>query len=399
VDAAAAAARARRPDLEEPIGFLVDVLLLRLDGPLERDLAARFQQTSAATMAKGVEDTAFYRYGRLVALNEVGGDPGAFAVGVDEFHARMAETGATWPGTFLATSTHDTKRSEDVRLRIALLSEMPERWASAVWRWAEMNERHRKDGFPDRGLEYLFYQTAVGAHPLPPDRALAYLEKAAREAKRHTSWLRRTAPYEDALRAFVTGAFGDPAFVEDVAAFCAPLVSAAHTVALAQTLLKATVPGVPDFYQGTELWDLSLVDPDNRRPVDFDARRALLAWTAGAGPEDALARAAEGAAKCWLVRRALGVRAADAEAFAGDYVPLAAAGSRAPHVVAFVRAGRIVTVVPRLVVGLADGWGDTTLVLPGGRWRDALAGSEFDGGPVPLAMLLARFPVALLTRS
>jgi (1->4)-alpha-D-glucan 1-alpha-D-glucosylmutase len=399
VDAAAATARTRRPDLEEPIGFLVDVLLLRLDGPVERDLAARFQQTSAAAMAKGVEDTAFYRYGRLVALNEVGGDPGRFAVGVDEFHARVAEIGAQWPATFLATSTHDTKRSEDVRLRIALLSEMPERWASAVWRWAEMNERHRKDGLPDRGLEYLFYQTVVGAHPLPLDRALAYLEKAAREAKRHTSWLRQSAPYEDALRAFVTGAFGDPAFVEDVAAFCAPLVGAARIVALAQTLLKTTVPGVPDFYQGTEVWDLSLVDPDNRRPVDFDARRALVAWTADAGPEEALARADEGASKCWLIQRALGVRAADPDAFAGDYVPLAAAGSRAAHVVAFVRGGRVAAVVPRFVVGLADGWADTTLVLPDGRWRDAFSGSDFDGGAVPLAMLLARFPVALLTRS
>jgi (1->4)-alpha-D-glucan 1-alpha-D-glucosylmutase len=400
VEAAAAAANARRPDLAEPIGFLVDVLLLRLDGPAERDLATRFQQTSAAAMAKGVEDTAFYRYGRLVALNEVGGDPARFAVGVDEFHARAAALGAHWPGSFLATSTHDTKRSEDVRLRIALLSEMPERWASAVWRWAAMNERHRKDGLPDRGIEYLFYQTVVGAHPLSAERALAYMEKAAREAKRHTSWLHQVAPYEEALRGFVAGALGDPAFTEDVAAFAAPLVAAARTASLAQTLLKMTVPGVPDFYQGTELWELSLVDPDNRRPVDFDARRALLAWaSAGAGPEDALARADEGASKLWLVRRTLAVRAAEADAFTGDYVPVAAAGLRAAHVVGFVRGGRVAAVAPRLVTGLADGWADTTVALPDGRWRNALTDETFDGGPVPLAMLLARFPTALLVRS
>jgi len=399
VEAAAAAARARRPDLAEPVGFLVEVLLLRLDGRQERDLAARFQQVSAATMAKGVEDTAFYRWGRLLALNEVGGDPARFAVGVDAFHARVAEVGARWPASLLATSTHDTKRSEDVRLRIALLSEMPERWASAVWRWASMNERHRTNDLPDRALEYAFYQTVVGAHPLPLARALAWVEKAAREAKRHTSWIHQSAPYEEAVRAFVTGALGDPAFVEDVAAFAVPLVAAARTAALAQTLLKITVPGVPDFYQGTELHDLSLVDPDNRRPVDFDARRALLAWAADAGPEEALARADEGAAKAWLIRRALAVRAAHPDAFAGDHVPVAATGARAAHVVAFVRGGTVAAVAPRLVLGLADGWGDTALTLPEGRWRDALSGSALEGGPVPLAMLLARFPVALLARS
>ncbi|HZP43102.1 MAG TPA: malto-oligosyltrehalose synthase [Candidatus Binatia bacterium] len=392
-------ATADRPDLDpELLVFLRDVLLLRHDGEPERELAARFQQVSAAVMAKGVEDTAFYRYGRLVALNEVGGDPARFGTTVEAFHRRNAETAATHPGTMLATSTHDTKRAEDVRARLVLLSQMPERWASAVWRWAAMNARHRTDDRPDRGMEYLLYQTVVGAHPLPRDRAQAYMEKAAREAKVHTSWIDPQAPYEAALAAFVAAVVEDASFAADLAAFLEPLVEPARTTSVALTLLKATAPGVADVYQGAELWDTSLVDPDNRRPVDFAARRALLAWLDGATPEDVRARAETGAPKLFVLRRALDLRRRHPAPFDGDYVPLAATGAKAGRVVGFVRGGEVATVVPRLVLGLED-WGDTAVPLPPGGWTNELTGDAVAGGAVPLASLLARFPVALLRRA
>jgi (1->4)-alpha-D-glucan 1-alpha-D-glucosylmutase len=399
VSAAAADARGRRPDLDgELFDFLTDVLLLRRRGDVEAQLAMRFQQVSAAVAAKGVEDTAFYRFNRLVALNEVGGDPGRFGTTVDEFHAWNARTARDWPSTLLATSTHDTKRSEDVRARLVLLSEVPDLWASAVWRWAWMNERHWRNGTPDRNAEYLLYQTLVGAFPLETDRALAYMEKAVREAKLETSWLDRAPAYEERLRAFVRDVSADESFTRDLEAFVVPLLPAARTVSLAQTLLKLTAPGVPDLYQGTELWDSSLVDPDNRRPVDFGLRRALLEALRDASPEDALARVDEGAPKLWLVQQALAARRRDPAPFAGDYAPLRIAGERMGQAVAFLRGGTVATVVPRLVCGLRGDWRDTSVILPAGRWRNQLTGDALDGGPARLADVLARFPVALLRR-
>jgi (1->4)-alpha-D-glucan 1-alpha-D-glucosylmutase len=389
----------RRPDIDpELLAFLGDVLLLRHRGADEAELAMRFQQVSASVMAKGVEDTAFYRWLRLVALNEVGGDPSRFGTSVEEFHRHNVRRQHEWPHTMLATSTHDTKRSEDARLRIALLSEMGERWTAAVWRWAAMNVRHRRAELPDRGTEYLLYQTIVGAFPLSVERAVQYMEKATKEAKVHTAWIAPAAEYDAAVRAFVAGAVGDQAFRADVAEFVAPLVAAARVASLAQTLLKLTVPGIPDLYQGTELWDLGLVDPDNRRPVDYALRRRLLAEAGRGRPEDALARSDEGVPKLWLVRRALEVRRREPAAFAGDYEPLTASGERAAHVVGFVRGGSVAVVVPRLALGLNGDWLHTTVELPRGRWRDELSGDEHTGGTTPLASMLGRFPVALLRR-
>src|SRR5690606_26649221 len=255
-----ASARAERPDLDGALfDFLRDVLLLRIRGERERELVMRFQQLTGPAMAKGVEDTAFYGWPRFVALNEVGGDPSRFGTSVAAFHAAAAETQARAPRTLLATSTHDTKRSEDVRARLCLLSEMPGAWAAAVRRWTAMTARHGGDPRPDPDAALLFFQTLVGAWPLGPDRAWAYLEKAAREAKRETSWTRPDEAYERALRRYVEDALADADFTADVAAFVAPLVAPGRVNALAQLLLKLTAPGVPDVYQGTELWDASLV--------------------------------------------------------------------------------------------------------------------------------------------
>jgi (1->4)-alpha-D-glucan 1-alpha-D-glucosylmutase len=227
------------------------------------------------------------------------------------------------------------------------------------------------------------------------------MEKAVREAKVHTAWMRINSEYEEALRRFVQGILEDPEFVADLEAFVAPLVSPGRVSSLAQTLLKLTAPGVPDFYQATELWDLSLVDPDNRRPVDYELRRRLLAeLERAASPEEILARMDEGIPKLWLIRQGLRLRRRRPDAFGPQaaYEPLVPQGPRADHVVAFLRGGEVAVVVPRLVLRLDGDWGDTTLELPEGRWRNELTGEEIAGGPQRISALLARFPVALLTR-
>jgi (1->4)-alpha-D-glucan 1-alpha-D-glucosylmutase len=393
-------ARAHRPDLDgELFEFLRDLLRRRLVGDLETELAMRFQQLSGPVMAKGVEDTAFYSFNRLGSLNEVGGDPSRFGVGVEEFHQACEEAQELWPRAMLATSTHDTKRSEDVRARLDLLSEMPERWGEAVRRWAALNARHHRGEWPDRNAEYLFYQTLVGAWPIDTDRMVAYMTKASREAKAYTSWTSPNDTYDAALRAFVEGAMADLTFTVDVEAFVAPLIAVGRVNSLAQTLLKLTGPGIPDIYQGTELWDLSLVDPDNRRPVDYALRRRLLAALDRATPEAIMARSDEGLPKLWVIRQALQLRRLRPALFGADgaYRPLAAIGARSGHVVAFARGEGAITLVPRLVMRLEGTWMNTTLELPAGRWRNTLAGDVVQG-VVRIADLLARFPVALLSR-
>jgi (1->4)-alpha-D-glucan 1-alpha-D-glucosylmutase len=403
IDAAATAAAERRPDVDpELLAFLRDVLLGRVDGDVEADLAVRFQQFSAPVMAKGVEDTAFYRYFRLAALNEVGGEPARFGTPVAGFHEANQWAAERWPQTMLSTSTHDTKRAEDVRARLAVLSEMPGPWALAVRRWAAHSASHRRGEWPDANTEYLLYQTLVGAWPLDVDRAQAYMAKAVKEAKRHTSWIDPDDGYEAAVAGFVADVLADEEAVAELELFLRPVVEAGRVNGLAQTLLKLTSPGVPDIYQGTELWDLSLVDPDNRRPVDYGRRRRLLDKAEAAGPEEAASWVDEGAVKLWLVQRALAARRRRPGAFApgAAYRPLWADGEKASHVVAYVRGDEAVAVAPRLVHGLGGEWGDTSLALPPGRWADELAGGGgLWEGEVAMRQLLERFPVALLGRA
>ena len=398
---AAAEVTRRRPDLDrELVDFLVAVLLGTHSGPNEAELVARLQQTTGAVAAKGVEDTAFYIYNRLVALNEVGGDPGRFALAPADFHAAAADAAAVNPAAMNTTSTHDTKRSEDVRARLVLLSEVPERWAEAVHRWSARNHRHRTGELPDRNLEYLLYQTLVGAHPIGLDRVLPYLEKAAREAKIFTSWTAVDQLYEGAIRHFAEAALADTEFRADIESFAGALVGPGRVNSLAWKLLTLTVPGVPDLYQGSELWDLTLVDPDNRTPVDFELRRRLLGELDRIACEEAWARADEGLPKLLVVRRALQLRRRRPASYGpgGSYRELRARGSRAAHALAFLRGEEAVTVVPRHVLGLAGDWQGTELELPPGRWRNEFTGEVCGGGGMPLAELLARFPVALLAR-
>ncbi len=394
IRAAVAGAREHRPDLDPGLfGFLEEILTLRSGGDLGGDLAMRFQQISGPTMAKGVEDTAFYRYHRLLALNEVGGDPGRFGRTVAEFHAWCS---AASRRTMLAGTTHDTKRGEDVRARLALLSQLPVEWGAAVTRWSGLAEGHRTDGLPDRNAEYLLYQTLVGAWPISVERSVAFMHKAAHEAKRYTTWTAPNPRYDAALEAFVRGVLGDAAFSAEVAAFVDTLEDAARRTSLALLLLRLTAPGVPDVYRGSELWERSLVDPDNRRPVDFGVRRRLLDEVGPMTAADAWQRAGEGVAKLWLLRRVLALRSERPEAFAGSYQPLTVDGASGDRVVAFLRNGTLAVVVPRLVVGLSS-WGDTALELPEGSWRDVLHDRQIDGH-VSLSELLATFPVAVLER-
>ena len=400
-------------DLDEDlVTFLVDVLAGRGAVDSARlDIARRFEQLTGPVMAKGVEDTAFYRYHRFIAVNEVGNDLDQWATSPEEWHRHWLEGTARLGGSLLATSTHDTKRSEDVRARLFVLSEMPETWRSVVEEWRTWTDRYRQGAFPDRGTEYLVLQTFVGAWPLSADRAVEYARKASREAKVHTSWTDVDEDYDRALEAWIRGSLGDAAFVGALATFVEELVLPGRTNSLAQTLLKLTSPGIPDLYQGTELWDLSLVDPDNRRPVDYAERARLLAElaTGSVGPADALARADEGWPKLLVVKEALGLRSRRPTCFGptAGYTPVVTSGARAAHVVAFGRGpagsgSEVVTVVPRLVMGLAaaGGWGETVAAVPPGIWRDVLGGAEYritDGG-VPVRQLLEAFPVALLER-
>lgn len=342
----------------------------------------RFQQTSGPVMAKGVEDTAFYRYARLVSLNDVGGDPGRFGVSVDDFHTEQVRAAVGQPARMVTTSTHDSKRSEDVRARIAVLSEVPEQWAATSQRWAARAAVLGRDRDPL--LEYLLLQTLVGAAPISAERLTAYAVKAAREAKRRTSWLAPHEGYEHALTASVERWLGDADARAALEELLDVVAGAGCHNARAAKLLALTVPGVPDLYQGSQWCTGALVDPDNRRPVDHEA-----------------APSADSAAKEALVRAALAVRRAHAAAFApgtGTYEPLPARGPAAEHAVAFVRGGDVITAVARLTLALeADGgWRTTALPLPAGRWRDVLGGRLHEGD-VPAGDLLAE-GVALLVR-
>ena len=367
----------------------------------------RWQQFTGRVMAKGVEDTAFYNFNRLISLNDVGTDPGRAGDSdpVSQLHERNGEIGHAWPHTMNATSTHDTKRSEDVRARIDVLSEMPDAWRREVRRWTRMNETLRRDGVPHPNEELLIYQTLVGMWPLDPAeeaevpvRLRAYLEKASREAKTHTSWLEPNIEYENALGDFAASILEHDGFMTAFRRFQKKVAFHGFLNSLSQLVLKATCPGLPDFYQGTELWDFSLVDPDNRRPVDYEKRTAMLR---DLPPAAALLRDwTDGRVKLFVTARVLAARARHQEAFrANNYRKLDAGQS----VVAFSRGEEIVVAVPRLTTRLVkppalpvgDSWGAASLPIEG-RWRNVFTDEVFEGGA--LRNVFAAFPVAVLER-
>jgi (1->4)-alpha-D-glucan 1-alpha-D-glucosylmutase len=388
---AVATARQSRPDL----ATVLDTMAAEMLGNPDGELAIRVQQTSGMVMAKGVEDTAFYRFNRFVALNEVGGAPDRFGVDLDEFHAVMAARDAGWPATMTTLSTHDTKRSEDVRARLAAVSEVATQFAARMRHWSMRN------GLPEPTLDLLAWQTLVGAWPIETSRMRDYLRKASKEAKIRTTWQDPDPEFDSAVESWPDAVAHDQVLSADIGAFVLAVQGAGWSNSLGQKLLQLAGPGVPDVYQGTELWDNSLVDPDNRRPVDFALRRALLdrlndGWLP---PVDE-----SGAAKLLVVARTLRLRRERPELFTG-YRRLGAERPAAQHVVAFARGPHqeLVAVATRLPIGLttAGGWRDTTLPLPGGagEWTDVLTGTPVGGAYPPLGAVLARYPVALLVRN
>jgi (1->4)-alpha-D-glucan 1-alpha-D-glucosylmutase len=339
-------------------------------------------------------------------MNEVGSDPAHTAISVEDFHAYNVKMQATHPATMTTLSTHDTKRSDDVRARLAVLSEVPGCFAKAVARWSEYTVRYR-GAIVDRGTEYFYYQSLIGAWPITPERIKAYMEKAMREAKEQTSWVAQNKEYEDALRSFIDLTLADQYFTAEVERFVDGIRQAGWTNSLAQTLMKYTAPGVPDLYQGAELWDLSLVDPDNRRPVDYALRTDLLKQVQSMIASQVMERAPEGLPKLWTIHHALKLRRERPEWFgaAAGYTPLTVTGTKSEHAIAFQRGDSVVTVVPRWTMTLATDWSDTAIDLPSqenqnnqSRWINRLSGRAVEGGRIALADLLREFPVALLAR-
>jgi (1->4)-alpha-D-glucan 1-alpha-D-glucosylmutase len=413
----------------------------------QRRFAGKFQQVTAPVMAKGMEDTTFYVYNRLLSLNEVGGDPDRFGLLPAALHRYFRERQAHWPWSLSSTSTHDTKRSEDVRARLNVLSELPGAWRDRLTHWGELNRSHRiavEDEFaPDANEEYLLYQTLLGAWPLEPyspevyaefvKRIQAYMRKALHEAKVHTSWINPNPAYDEAVQEFIRrilDAETNASFVQDLRSFQKRVSHYGVFNSLAQTLLKITAPGVPDLYQGTELWDFSLVDPDNRRPVDYERRRAMLnnlrTSVSAAGTrlpqyaEQLTAAKEDGRVKLYVTYRALHCRGEDPTLFTtGEYLPAESVGAKQEHVFGFVRRHEkraALVAVPRLLTGLVpspselplgqDVWQDTLLLLPEGvsnrRWRNLFTGESLkclvrsDQMALLLADVFAHFPVALL---
>ncbi|MET0930953.1 MAG: malto-oligosyltrehalose synthase [Aeromicrobium sp.] len=383
---AIATAKERRPDLADAL----DALDQQVTDDPAGELATRIQQTSGMVVAKGTEDTTFYRYTRFAALNEVGGSPDRFSIGVDELHRSAAARDDDAPSAMTTLTTHDTKRSEDTRARLAVLSEVSGDFADAVRDWSA------RCGLDEPSLNLLAWQTLVGAAPISDERLADYLLKAARESKLRTTWTEPDEAFEQQIREW-------PARVRsevgaEVDAFVDRITGPGWSNSLSQKLIQLTAPGIPDVYQGTELWDFSLVDPDNRRAVDYDARRELLGQIAEGLVPDV---DTTGAAKLLLVHRALTLRRDRPELFRG-YRPLAATGPAADHALAYTRGVEddLAVVATRLPVGLEarGGWGDTTVELPVGTWTDVLTGKAVDGSAPRVASLLDRYPVALLVR-
>lgn len=447
IDAAVAEAKRRNPGRPRAVFDFVRNLLLKQADAIPADqreehlrFVAKFQQVTSPVTAKGIEDTALYTYNRLVSLNDVGNEPDRFGIPPERVHAWMRERAERWPGALSATSTHDSKRSEDVRARLNVLSELPGAWKQAIARWARMNRRGRTviDGrsYPTRNEEYLLYQTLLGSWPPalgqdnPPDadyveRIVEHMRKAMREAKVVTSWLNPSEPHEEAMTRFVRAILENTLFLQDFLEFHGRVSRFGLYNSLAQLALKVGAPGVPDFYQGTEIWNFSLVDPDNRRPVNYTRVRALLEdvrehvrrdATRARFIDELMATPGDDRVKLYATMTMLQFRETRRGLFEeGDYVAIATEGARRDHVFAFSRsaAGRsVIVAVPRLVAALQPDatpplgervWGDTRLELPDGApccFRHVLTGERISTDDtrrfLRAADVFARFPVAIL---
>ena len=460
VNRAVALAKRQNPGIEASIfDFLRDILLFRFPADLDdagiaqhEHFVMKFQQTTGPIMAKGLEDTAFYIYNRLVALNEVGGEPGRFGITPAEFHATNTHNARRWPHTMLATSTHDTKRSEDTRARILALSELPDAWRDSLQAWSKLNAAHKasiegeSSQAPDPNEEYLIYQVLLGTWPVGAQgkdpaptagsattrslfgaldetghaeyvaRIQDYMTKAIKEAKVNSSWVQPNEAWDEAVRGFIAALLrrGDNPFVEAFEPLAETVARLGAMNSLTQTVLKLTVPGVPDVYQGCDTWDFSLVDPDNRRPVDYAQRKKALDTLEKADAVDLLAHWPDGRVKLFVIRAILRYRREHADLFGqGGYRPLKVSGAHADGVVAFAREHEdraVVVIVPRVTSRLGEGfpvgarWENTAVTLADDHpapWRELFTGRAVtpdERGVVTLADALANFPLAVLVR-
>jgi (1->4)-alpha-D-glucan 1-alpha-D-glucosylmutase len=395
-------AKDNRTDIDGALfDFMRDVLSLKLHGERESEFVYRFQQFTSPVMAKGVEDTAFYNYNRLTGMNEVGANPASDGLSLSAFHQYNERMQKTHPETMTTLSTHDTKRSDDVRARLAVLAEVQQDFARTVRRWSKRNRMFHKGEFPDRGTEWFLYQTIIGTWPIDANRLKEYMQKAMREAKTHTSWVANNEVYEGAVNHFIDSILGDGEFVHEVEDFLATILFAGRVNSLTQTLLKYIAPGVPDLYQGSELWDLSLVDPDNRRPVDYKVRTRMLRSMKKMDVDDVMERMDDGLPKLWTIHHALRLRNEHRDWFdrSSAYTPMLAKGAKADHVIAFARGENVIAIAPRQWVSLRDAWSETNLVLPQGKWKNCLTGEAVAGGEQRISDLLRKFPIALLVRA
>jgi (1->4)-alpha-D-glucan 1-alpha-D-glucosylmutase len=396
-------AKTQRTDISPDLyDFICDVLTLRARGKVETEFLLRFQQFTSAVMAKGLEDTAFYCYNRMIGLNEVGGAPERGGTTLGEFHSYCERMQNDHPLTMNTLTTHDTKRSEDVRARLAVLTEIPGNWRSTLHRWSRRNQQFKTGKFPDRNTEYLLYQTLIGTWPITLDRITSYMEKAVREAKQQTSWTQQNKEFEDALKLFIERILASNEFVSALEEFVERVLLPGRINSLTQTLLKCTAPGVPDTYQGSEIWDLRLVDPDNRGEIDYETRQAMLAeLEAGMSAEEIMNRMDSGLPKLWVLHKTLRLRHETPEWFGREaaYIPLPVEGSKQAHMIAFLRGDSVAAVAPRWNVKLGSGFGLTSVALPQGSWTNILTGEAVKGGSVRAQLLFQRFPVALLVRN
>ncbi|NCB38923.1 MAG: malto-oligosyltrehalose synthase [Erysipelotrichia bacterium] len=394
-------AKSRRPEHGEYIfDFVADILLLKFKGERENQFVRRFQQFTGPVMAKSVEDTVFYIYNPLVSLNEVGGHPFESHVSVIDFHQWCEYTAKNQPLTMLASSTHDTKRSEDVRARLNLLSEIPEAWINELKSWVEMNKKYRVGCCLDSNTEYLLYQTLVGAWPISQKRIEQYMQKAVREARVHSDWAKPDHKFEADLKNFIEKLYSDADFIVALENFVKPLVIAGRLNSLSQATLKLTAPGLPDIYQGNEIWDNSLVDPDNRRPLDLTANYALLKKLENMDCGEILRCHEEGLPKLFLIKTILEMRRNYPVFNEPDsYIPVEILGSYSENIVAYMRGEEVLVIVPLLRLELKNRWDNTRIILSDGKWQDIFSGNCFAGGSNKIKDLLRDFPVAVLIKS
>lgn len=398
IKAAIERAKSRRPESEDYIfDFIADILLLKLRGEEESLFIRRFQQFTGPVLAKSLEDTVFYIFNPLVSLNEVGGDPHEPFTTVKRFHEWCQRISKDWPLTMLAGSTHDTKRSEDVRARLNLLSEIPDKWKTNVKKWKKMNASLRISGVPDANTEYLLYQTLFATWPIEKERILQYMEKAVREAKAHTNWSNPDQKYESSLQDFINKLYDNAEFIKSLADFASDQTEAGQTNSLLQLTIRLTAPGFPDIYQGCEVWNNSLTDPDNRRPVDLAHNLELLDQLENKNYREIMYELASGLPKLFIIKTLLALRK-QVPAFnqPDSYRPVDVLGSKNDDIIAYMRGNAVIVIVPRLYLSGTNRWDGARIIIPAGRWQNVLTNKLIDSGSNKIKDLLKDFPVAVL---